>query len=88
MRHPMYTATTILFLSMPLVLGSLWSFLIMLLYIPLIVKKYIDDHFHEPDLSLERLSAELQYNRTYLSATFKKAMGIGISTYMSQIRIQ
>lgn len=38
-RHPMYTATTILFLSMPLVLGSLWSFLIMLFYIPLIVKR-------------------------------------------------
>jgi len=56
--------------------------------IPLIVKKYIDDHFHESDLSLERISTELQYNRTYLSATFKKAMGIGISTYLSQIRIQ
>ncbi|MBR7130223.1 MAG: isoprenylcysteine carboxylmethyltransferase family protein, partial [Tidjanibacter sp.] len=38
-RHPMYTATTILFLSMPLVLGSLWAFLIMLFYIPLIVKR-------------------------------------------------
>ena len=35
----MYTATTILFLSMPLVLGSLWAFLIMLFYIPLIVKR-------------------------------------------------
>ncbi len=38
-RHPMYTATTLLFLTMPLVLGSLFSFLIMLLYIPLIVKR-------------------------------------------------
>ena len=38
-RHPMYTATIILFLSMPLVLGSLPSFVIMLAYIPLIVKR-------------------------------------------------
>ena len=38
-RHPMYTATILLFLSMPLVLGSLLSFVIMLAYIPLIVKR-------------------------------------------------
>lgn len=38
-RHPMYTATILLFLSMPLVLGSLPSFVIMLVYIPLIVKR-------------------------------------------------
>lgn len=38
-RHPMYMATTILFLMMPLVLASPISFLIMLLYIPLIVKR-------------------------------------------------
>jgi len=38
-RHPMYTATIILFLAMPLVLTSPISFLIMLLYIPLIAKR-------------------------------------------------
>lgn len=38
-RHPMYSATILLFLSMPLVLGSLPSFVIMLTYIPLIVKR-------------------------------------------------
>ena len=38
-RHPMYTATTLLFLMMPLVLASPISFAIMLLYIPLIVKR-------------------------------------------------
>ena len=36
-RHPMYTATTLLFLSMPLILGSLYSLFIMLLYVPLII---------------------------------------------------
>ena len=38
-RHPMYMATLLLFLAMPLVLGSAASFLIMLLYIPIIVKR-------------------------------------------------
>ena len=38
-RHPMYMATLLLFLSMPLVLGSVPSFVIMLLYIPIIAKR-------------------------------------------------
>ena len=38
-RHPMYTATVLLFLSMPLVLNSLISFIIMLFYLPIIVKR-------------------------------------------------
>ena len=38
-RHPMYMATLILFLTMPLVLASPISFLIMLLYILLITKR-------------------------------------------------
>lgn len=35
-RHPMYSATLVLFLSIPLILGSLISFVIMLAYIPVI----------------------------------------------------
>jgi protein-S-isoprenylcysteine O-methyltransferase Ste14 len=38
-RHPMYMATVLLFLSMPLVLGSVLSFVIMLAYIPIIMKR-------------------------------------------------
>ncbi|MCR5566551.1 MAG: isoprenylcysteine carboxylmethyltransferase family protein [Clostridiales bacterium] len=38
-RHPMYMSTLFLFLAMPLVLGSLISFLIMLLYIPIIARR-------------------------------------------------
>ena len=38
-RHPMYMSTLILFLAMPLVLGSLISFGITLLYIPIIAKR-------------------------------------------------
>lgn len=38
-RHPMYLATVLMFLAMPLVLGSLISFLIMLFYLPIIAKR-------------------------------------------------
>lgn len=38
-RHPMYMATTVLFLAMPLVLASPISFVIMLGYIPVIAKR-------------------------------------------------
>ncbi len=41
-RHPMYSATIILFLSMPLVLGSIISFAIFLLY-PIIIAKRISN---------------------------------------------
>ena len=39
-RHPMYSATLLLFLSMPLILGSLVSFMVFLVY-PLIIAKRI-----------------------------------------------
>lgn len=38
-RHPMYTASIFLFLSMPLILNSLISFFIMLFYIPVIIMR-------------------------------------------------
>ena len=38
-RHPMYLATVLLFLSMPLILGSPLSFALLLLYLPLIGKR-------------------------------------------------
>ena len=39
-RHPMYSATLILFLAMPLILGSVFSFVIFLAY-PFIIAKRI-----------------------------------------------
>ena len=38
-RHPMYMSTLILFLAMPLVLGSVISLAVMLLYIPIIARR-------------------------------------------------
>lgn len=50
-RHPMYSTTLLLFLSMPLVLGSIYSFLIFLVY-PLIIAKRIrgEEDFLEKEL--------------------------------------
>lgn len=50
-RHPMYTATILLFLPMPLILGSLWAFLIFLLY-PFIIARRIkfEEEFLEKKL--------------------------------------
>ena len=51
-RHPMYSATLLLFLSMPLVLGSVYSFVIFLAY-PLIIAKRIkgEEAFLEKELT-------------------------------------
>ena len=50
-RHPMYMVTLFLFLSMPFVLGSLFSFIIMLAYIPIIVVRIINEEkFLEKEL--------------------------------------
>lgn len=38
-RHPMYSVTIVLFLTMPLILGSIYSFLIILIYPILITKR-------------------------------------------------
>lgn len=38
-RHPMYSATLLLFLSMPLILGSILSFIIFLIYPFIIIKR-------------------------------------------------
>lgn len=50
-RHPMYSITLLLFLSMPLVLGSIYSFLVFLVY-PFIIAKRIkcEEKFLEKEL--------------------------------------
>lgn len=51
-RHPMYSVTIILFLSMPLVLGSLLSFMIFLIY-PVIIAKRIRNEEEILEANLE-----------------------------------
>ena len=50
-RHPMYSATLLLFLAMPLVLGSLYAFIIFLAYPFIIVKRLkAEEKFLEEEL--------------------------------------
>ena len=51
-RHPMYATTLLLFLSMPIVLGSVYAFLIFLVY-PFIIAKRIkyEEKFLEEELN-------------------------------------
>ena len=58
-RHPMYSATLLLFLSMPIVLGSIYSFLIFLAY-PFIIAKRIKN---EEQLLEKELDGYSEYKK-------------------------
>lgn len=58
-RHPMYSVTLLLFLMMPLILGSVYSFLIFLAY-PFIISKRIKN---EEELLEKELKGYCEYKR-------------------------
>ncbi len=58
-RHPMYSVTLLLFLSMPIVLGSLYSFIIFLSY-PFIIAKRIRN---EEELLEKELNGYREYKQ-------------------------
>ena len=56
-RHPMYASSVVLFLSMPLILGSVYSFIIFLVY-PFVIAKRIK---HEEELLEKELEGYKEY---------------------------
>lgn len=58
-RHPMYSATLLLFLSMPLILGSLYSFFIFLVY-PVLIAVRIK---HEEAMLEKELEGYSEYKK-------------------------
>lgn len=56
-RHPMYAATLLMFLPIPIILGSWWAIPIFSLYIPIIVCRILD----EESLLLNDLSGYTEY---------------------------
>lgn len=58
-RHPMYAVTVTLFLSMPLVLGSVWTFIVFLAY-PVIIMKRIRN---EEEVLTRELSGYAEYRQ-------------------------
>lgn len=58
-RHPMYSVTLLLFLAMPIILGSVYSFIIFLAY-PLIITKRIK---HEEEYLEKELTGYCEYKK-------------------------
>src|SRR5690606_1439722 len=51
------------------------------------VKNYIDEHYSE-EISLELLSQKTFISASYISALFKKTFNIGVSEYVSELRME
>ena len=52
------------------------------------IKKYIDNNYSNCLLSLDLISKALSYSPKYISSIFKKHFNIGLSDYITTIRIQ
>lgn len=49
---------------------------------------YIEEHYFEHDLSLEKIAEAVQVNSSYLSRAFKKKYHVNFSEYLKNIRIE
>lgn len=52
------------------------------------IKKYIDENFSDPEMSLESVGRRFSYNPKYVSALFKRRFNVNFSEYLNIIRIQ
>ena len=52
------------------------------------IKEYIDHHFLECDISVKNLSKLFGYNDKYLGRRLVVFLGVGVSTYIKQLRMQ
>lgn len=51
------------------------------------IKNYIEEHYAEPDLKLEKIATNLNYHQNYLSGIFKREFNVTFSTYLQNIRL-
>lgn len=51
------------------------------------IKKYIDDNFFDTELSVAQIGKVFSYNQKYICSAFKRYFKIGISEYISTVRI-
>ena len=58
-RHPMYTATVGMFMTMPIILGSWWAFTVMIPYVLVIISRIKD----EENLLLNELEGYQEYTQ-------------------------
>lgn len=52
------------------------------------IKKYIDDNFTLPDMSLEKICSVYPYNKKYLSSALRELLHVGFSEYLRTLRLQ
>ncbi len=52
-----------------------------------VVKNYVDQNFQE-ELSLELLASKVHLSASYLSRLFKREIGLNLSTYIQNVRIE
>jgi len=52
------------------------------------IKKFIDEHIQDSDLSLDTVSQHFSYNKKYISRLFKNNLNLGFSDYVNTVRIQ
>jgi two-component system response regulator YesN len=53
----------------------------------LLAQSYIDGHYREPDLSLDKVAAEVQISPGYLSRLLKQETGFTFVDYLTRVRI-
>ncbi len=51
-------------------------------------KAYMEQHYADPGLQLDQIAAHVFINASYLRAVFKKEIGITVSDYLTQYRMQ
>lgn len=52
------------------------------------VKKFINEHYQQRDISVKQIAAELYITPTYLSSLFKRKTGNTIGEYLTTVRIE
>ena len=50
-------------------------------------RRALDEHFSDPTLSVNHLSAQLGYSPNYLGIAFKRAYGLSIADYLGRVRV-
>lgn len=51
------------------------------------IKKYMDENYHDPALSLNSVSEMYHYNPKYISTAFKSYFKVGFNEYLNAIRL-
>ena len=51
------------------------------------VRRYIDVHFQDPRISLRSVAEKFGYNSGYISQRFKNTYSVGVSAYITRLRM-